>query len=198
MTVLLVGLIGLGIGGTTAAATLLDRVLLRSLPVSRPDELVMLGGLGPNDDSLYTFPEAFFRRARAASRTLSDLIAYRNTTLTVRTSAVPRAVRGVLVSDNLFEALGIRPVLGRIPTGANASQRHPPYALLSHGYWTRDFGGDSAVIGRVLSVNGASAVVSAVLPQTFSGMSAGQAPQDIWLPLTAVSTTNNCSRLSAS
>ena len=168
--------LALGIGATTAIFSLLDAVVLRSLPVSRPEELVLVGG------SQYPVFQAF----RQHTDVFADLLATSGVTpLDVEIDLGTRERTNVsLVSGSYFSTLGVRAAMGRVFTVND--DRVPgahPVAVASHGYWQRRFGGDVAVLGRVLRISGTPIAIVAVAPAGFFGEQVGDAP-DLWVPLT--------------
>jgi hypothetical protein len=169
--------LALGIGATTAIFSLLDAVILRSLPVSKPEELVLVVG-----GSQYPVFQAF----RQHTDVFADLLATSGVTpLEVEIDAGARDRTKVsLVSGSYFSTLGVRAAMGRVFT-VNDDQvpgAHP-VAVASYGYWQRRFGGDAAVLGRVLRISGTPITIVGVAPAGFFGEQVGEAP-DIWVPLT--------------
>ncbi|HMA44308.1 MAG TPA: ABC transporter permease, partial [Gemmatimonadales bacterium] len=116
-------------------------------------------------------------RDRATS--FSDLAAFRWSQQTF-TGDVPELVQGRSVTPNFFRVLGLRPLLGRVFTPAEALPGSPPVIVLSYGLWRRRFGGDSNVIGRPVPVAGGSAVVLGVMPPAFRPMPWGT--EEYWEP----------------
>jgi len=183
-SILVVLLLGLGMAVAAASVTLVDRVLFRSLPTLHPETLVLLGGTGADGAAVFGFPRTFVAQTRLEARSLSEVLAFSNTRLSVRADDAAEAVRGVLVSGNAFGLLMVRPLLGRILAANDDESANANVAVLSYGYWQRRFGGDRDVVGRALTINGQSFTVVGVLPRDFVGLSAGIAPQEIWLPMT--------------
>ena len=191
--------LALGIGANTAIFTLIDRVLLRSLPVEKPEELVMLGSgsqmgristSGPPERHHTLFSAPLFQDLRANGDAFSDLaavgsypvVAYLGTAVPVRGQQLERA-DALLVSGNFLQVLGTRALIGRLLTpDDDLTPGGHPVVVLGHGFWSRRFGRDPQALGRTVRVNGADYTVVGVLGPELSGISAGY-DTDLWIPL---------------
>jgi predicted permease len=192
-TTVIVGALALGIGANTAIFTLIDAVVVRSLPVAHPEQLVAIGdptrvssmsGGSPRTD-LLSYP--LFRDLRDQNQVFSGVLASgRTDRLDVRidgTSGEFEHPRGRFVSGNYFSLLGVRAFAGRtFDASADASPGASPIMTISYGYWTRRFHNDPSAIGRTVLVNGIKIVIVGVTPPSYSGEIVGQAP-DLWLPV---------------
>ena len=192
--------LALGIGATTAIFTLLQQVMLRSLPVARPDQLWRVGRgvrccytarYNQNDWNLFSW-EAY-RRFRADTPAFENLAAFQigagNAGLVVRRggSPAPAATRiGEYVSGNFFATLGISAWRGRLFADADDREGAPPAAVMSFHTWQDKYGSDPSVIGATYLLNGHSFTIVGVTPPGFFGakIAASDMP-DLWLPLTA-------------
>lgn len=189
--------LALGTGANTAVFSLLDAVLLRSLPVQEPDRLVLFGDATdvgitsafPNRSwHLYSYP--FFREMRRRSQSFADVAAV---------NSLPNRVHGVvnagapggelekinaqLVSGSYFPTLGVKALVGRTLTDADdQTPGGHPVAVVSHSWWQRRFGGDPSIVGKTIAVGGTSYAIVGVTPQEFFGTSVGESP-DLWVPL---------------
>jgi predicted permease len=178
-----------GIATNAAVFTLVDQVVLRSLPVARPGELVQLSSpdsesVGGNmgDGTELSYP--MYRDIKEHTTVLHDMFCRMEQGVTVTYSGRSELVQGELVTGTFFPALGIQPVLGRLFTAAeDASPGGHPVAVLSFGYWQSRFGGARDVIGRTLSVNGHPYEIVGVVSAGFSGFDMGSPPQ-VYLPMT--------------
>ncbi len=193
--------LALAIGANTAIFSLVNAVLLRSLPgVQSPDNLVLFsdgsfeGGFMANTPDpgilpAYSYP--LYNRLRRQLQLFDDIAAQQsNTTGAVveragsdsSSAADPASAR--CVTANFFDVLGVRALLGR--TFRADDQTAPganPVLVLSYGYWQRQFGGTLSVIGAQLTVNGFGYAVVGVAPPNFIGTKVGAAT-DFWVPLT--------------
>jgi predicted permease len=177
----------LGIGANTVVFAVLHALLLRPLPVARPHELVRVytsearaGASTSSADALggTSYPDYLdLRRAPA----LAALAAYMPVAANLRQGAADRRVEGRLVSGNFFATLGVRAALGRVLAPGDAGDE--PAVVLDHRFWRTALGGDSAVVGRALLLNGRSVTVVGVAPPEFVGVEL--AAVDVYLPLAA-------------
>src|SRR5580692_7742994 len=191
----------LGIGATTAIFTLVHQVMLKSLPVTRPDELWRVGDKvrccnwggytqgGDGDFSLFSW-EAY-KNFRAQTPEFSDLAALQagNAPLGVRRAGSPAQAdtrNGEYVSGNFFRALGIQPWIGRLMIDADDREGAPPVAVMSYRIWHEKYGADPSVLGATYQINGHPFTVIGIAPPGFYGAKlAGWGMPDFWLPLTA-------------
>jgi hypothetical protein len=159
--------LALGIGANTAMFTLLRGTLLRPLPHRDGERLVYVrqsavGAGQPNTN--FSVPEV--ADYRAAARTLATIAEYSSSVpfILVGSDGAPARIRAGIVSGNFFGVMGLEPVLDASSrTGTTA--RRPSVAVLSHQYWTEHFGGDSAVVGAAVRLNGiVSTIVGVVQP----------------------------------
>jgi predicted permease len=178
--------LGLGIGANAAIFSLLDQVLLRSLPVRDPGELVLLDGPGAFRGRTFnnmTFSYPMYTDFRDQNAVFSGVLARFPTAMTVVWQGQSERASGELVTGNYFEVLGVRPAIGRVFNAADdRTQGAHPVAVLSHGYWTRRFGSDPAVIDRTITVNGHPFTVAGVSAPGFDGIQVGQAV-DVMVPM---------------
>jgi predicted permease len=187
--------LAIGIGATTAIFTLVQQVVLQSLPVPRPEQLWRVGdtvrcchatGYAQRDWSLFSW-EAY-TRFRADTHDFEDLAAFQigNAELSVRDREGPIAARnGEYVSGNFFRTFGISAWRGRLLTDADDSQGAPLVAVMSFHTWQRQYASASSVVGATFDINGRPFTVIGVTPPDFVGAKiAASAMPDFWLPLT--------------
>ncbi len=177
--------LALGIGANTGIFTLLDAVLLKSLPVPDPEQLfIVKQGDHPADKS--RFPYRFFdhvHRQLPATAAIAAM-AWPDDFYTRTAKEQPQATLGQLVSGNYFQVFETYPVLGRLLTPADDEKLGgSPVTVLSYGYWQLHFAADPNVIGRKLEVNHVPFTIVGVAPRGFFGARAGTAPA-FWMPLT--------------
>lgn len=174
--------LALGLGANIAVVSLLQAVVLRTLPVRSPYDLVLLGERSPERE-VFSWSRTQFREL-SGSATLSGLCAFRpRIDMAVESPTGADVARGQLVSGNCFEVLGVGPALGRMlrPDDDDAGAAQPA-AIVSYGFWLRYFGGDPAAIGRTLQLKGRAFTVVGVTPPAFLGLEPGQAV-DVTVPL---------------
>lgn len=174
--------LALGIGAATAVFGLVDAVLLRPLPFPRADRLVVLShtltlqGVSRVDQSDATY--LYYRRA---SHTLSGAGAYQTVSvnLGVKGEAGAERVEGARVTASLLATLGVTPLRGRLFRDEEDRPGGPAIAILGERLWRRDFGGDPAIIGQRVPVDGVPREVIGVLPDRFAFPEEGT---ELWLP----------------
>jgi predicted permease len=176
--------LALGTGANTGIFTLLDAVLLKSLPVPNPEQLFIV----KQDNHLADksrFPYLFFDHVRRQLPDAASIAAmsWPDDFYVSLAEAQPQLTEGQLVSGNYFQVFETYPVLGRLLTPADDEKLGgSPVAVISYGYWQRQFGADRAVIGRKLVVNRVPLTIVGVAPQRFFGSRAGTQPA-FWMPL---------------
>ena len=160
--------LAVGIGGNTAIFSVIEGVLLKPLPYPHPEELVAvwLTARGLNIKDLDPSP-ADYLIYREQNRTFQDMGLYMWDSRNVTGLAQPEHVAGMDVSDGLLPILGVTPILGRSFTRGDDSPGSAETVMLTYGYWHRKFGGDRAVIGKTISVDGELRQIIGVLPQEF-------------------------------
>ncbi|HEU4768064.1 MAG TPA: ABC transporter permease [Pyrinomonadaceae bacterium] len=189
--------LALGIGANTAIFTLVNAVLLKSLPVSNPQELVLFTDVtgegtsvedSPRSGEWQRFSYASYKYFRDHNDSFQDIAAVRSgvSRLSVRQtdSQANAAVRasGHLVSGNFFSVLDVRAMRGRVLTPEDDKPNAEPAAVISHRYWERELNSDASVVGRRLIINGTNFTVVGVTPPEFFGERVRRAP-DFWLPI---------------
>jgi putative ABC transport system permease protein len=190
--------LALGIGATTAIFTLVHQVMLKSLPVTKPEELWRIGdkvrccnwgGYTQGSDGNFSlFSYEAYQHFRVNTPEFADLAALQagNAPLGVRREGAQGPIdtrNGQYVSGNFFRTLGINPWIGRLMTDADDQPGAPPVAVLSYHVWSEKYGADPAVVGAGYQINGHLFTVIGVAPPGFYGakLASGGMP-DIWLP----------------
>ena len=175
--------LALGIGANTAIFSLIDTVLLRTLPVRDPQQLFFLdnvGALGPNGGP----PYPCFERFRNQTHSFSGMAAVAGDNLDLMIDGHLERVSGVQASGSYFDVLGIKPALGRLMVPGD-ERLDPPVAVLSYAYWQHRFHGDPKVIGKVIRFNTYPLTVIGVTPPGFFGLQVGGS-SDVTVPITLV------------
>ena len=162
---LAVVILATGIAGSTVMFALVQAVLLRDLPFEEPERVVwMYNQRTERDRAPISLPD--FEDYRREASTLQGLAVFTNWTANLTAADSPERLEGIRVSGNFFELLGARAGFGRLLTPAD-EDGDARIAVLTHGLWLRRFGGDPAMIGRGISLNGATYTVVGVLPPRF-------------------------------
>ena len=193
-----VACLALGIGANTAIFSLFNAVMLRSLPVSHPAQLVFFGYSQAAGDmspvrritsglSGASLPYATFEALRDHASNLAGIFMYApvggesNNGLTLDVSGQPFTTDGEMVSGSYFAVLGVSPVLGRPIVESDLSPGAPGVIVISHKLWLREFAGRSSAVGQSIRVNNSPFTVVGVAPPGFAGLSGNVS--DLWLPL---------------
>lgn len=196
ITVLLT--LALGIGANAAIFTLVDSVLLRSLPVADPKMLVRLGdgnnccvNAGTSDSGDYSlFPTESYEQLKKNVPEFEELAAmqagFSFRPVTVRrdgASTQARSLMGEFVSGNYFRTFGLEPRAGRLLTDTDDLKGAPMTAVMSYQIWQRDYAGEASVIGSTFWVNTKAVTVVGIAPEGFYGDRMSSTPPDFYLPI---------------
>ncbi len=158
--------LALGIGANTAIFSLVHGVLLRPLPYLDDGDLVVLRQKAPKagiDNLAFSVQEVYDYRDQ--NQSLGSLVEYHNMTFTLLGRGEPERVRTGVVSAEFFDLLGVKPLHGRTFRAEDDVPGAEAVLVLSHPYWQRSFGGDSAIVGQVFEMNNRPHTVVGVLPQ---------------------------------
>lgn len=163
--------LALGIGANTAIFSLVDGILLRPLPFSKPSELVSVTG---------TYPKGGFVAMREQVKSLDVASYFEGHEFNLTGQGEPVRLTGTLVSAEFFLVLGARPELGRpfYPGEDKAGQNN--YVILSHALWQQRFASDPSIVGRSIELEGVSRQVVGVMPADFRFPSS---KTQVWIPL---------------
>lgn len=198
--------LALGIGGNTAVFTLIDRVMLKPLPVQRPSELYRLGdtddccvnsGL-PGSFSLFSYD--LYTHLRDAAPQFSQLAAFQANTRAVTIGrpdgdTPPETMNGAFVSGNYFQMFELVPAAGRLLQPADDRRGASPVAVISYRAWTERFQARADVVGSAIALNSVDATIVGVAPQRFYGDTLRPNPPEIWIPLSNEPLLQPASRL---
>jgi predicted permease len=180
--------LALGIGANAAIFSLTDAVLLQSLPVKQPQQLVAFTTIDQKADSNNSFSYPMYQDLRDKNEVFSGVIARGGAQMSISYEGRNDRVRGELVSGNYFDVLGVRPWAGRLFT--QEDDRTPgahPVAVLSYDFWERRFGKDQNIVGKTILVNEHPITVVGVSPPSFYGTEiSGHADVRVPLMMTTV------------
>jgi predicted permease len=181
-TSVVVASLALGIGANTAIFTLIDQLVLRLLPVKNPEQLVMIWTTGPHMGSnrgdrraSYPMYQDFQQKAAA----FSHVVCRYQTALSITFGNQTERVQGELVSGNFFQALSVKPALGRVfsPEEDDRVYKGHPVVILSHDFWVTRFAADPKVIGQKIVVDNYPMTIVGVSAAGFHGLDPSRAPQ---------------------
>jgi predicted permease len=170
--------VALGIGANTAIFSILNAVMLKSLPVSRPDELVSLTRLEHGD----AFTNPLWEAVRNGQDVFSDAFAFGPDKFNLTNGGEARRVNGVYVSGDFFSTLGVPTLVGRPIVKSDDERGCPGVAVLSYGYWNDAYNADPNVVGHTIPLNTHPFTIIGVARPGFFGVSVGEGPQ-IYVPL---------------
>lgn len=199
--------LALGIGANTAIFSVINAMLLKTLPVKEPKQLVMLNWASangwPGEGLIYnaagswnqeksgrlvcwSFPYYVYQQIVERNQAFSNVaaVAGNGSALSVAYGGEPAQADGQYVSGSFFATLGVRAVAGRMFDESDDRLGATPAVVLGYGYWQRRFGGDVGIVGRMIEINGAPATVEGVGEPGFFGIQPGRSV-DVWLPLHA-------------
>jgi putative ABC transport system permease protein len=168
--------LALGIGANTAIFSLMNAILLKTLPVSQPERLVALTSFS-RDERVGSFGYPDYLALRDGNNAFSGLLAASSLQpVHAGIGSDSEAAQRKIVSDNYFSVLGVQPVLGRLFAAGDETQ---PVAVISDRLWKRRFGGDPAAAGRTIDLDDMPVTVIGVAPPEFVGETIGEGT-DIW------------------
>jgi putative ABC transport system permease protein len=181
--------LALGIGANTSIFQLLDAVRLRTLPVSNPQELVVVkvsnskGRSGDFRGSFPMFTNAIWEHIRDGQRAFSGMAAWNSISFNLAAGGRTRLVRGMYVNGDFFQTLGVQPVQGRLFSSADDhSGCGLPGAVISYAFWQKEFGGGASAVGSKLNIEGHPVEIVGVTPAEFYGIEVGRG-YDVALPI---------------
>lgn len=184
--------LALGIGANTAVFSVMNAVLLKSLPVSDPERVVYLNTSGAphhgnnTGDWTTSFSYPVYQELRQQKNALSEVIAYvpvssGGSKIAVRVGPEPEEAEGDMVSGNFFSGLGVAVARGRGFTAQDEVQ-HAPVAVISYNYWTQRFSRSPDVLGKTLYVKGIPLIIVGIASEGFEGVEPGSST-DFWIPM---------------
>jgi predicted permease len=164
--------LALGIGANSAIFSLADALLLRPLPILAPSDVMNISTSTPdNPFGAVSYPNYLDLRAR--SQSFDGMTAFELSTLSIATSpqALPQIYAGVVASDNFFQTLGVKPILGRgfLPEEGKVPGRDA-VAVISYDFWQTQYANDPSAVGRSIRVKGVDFTIVGVAPRSFTGI----------------------------
>lgn len=172
-TAVVVLTLALGIGANTAIFSLMNGLMLKSLPVRDPGRLVEI----KRDPQKNGFTNPIWEYIRDKQEVFDSVLAFAGTAFNLATSGEIHRAQGLYVSGSFFDTLGVRPVLGRLiaPTDdVRGCGTNGPVAVLSYGFWQGEYGGRPAALNRSITIDGREHTIIGVTPPDFFGVSRGE------------------------
>ncbi|MBP6717144.1 MAG: ABC transporter permease, partial [Acidobacteria bacterium] len=164
--------LALGIGANTAIFSILDSLMLKSLPVSDPQRLARITATGERQN----FTNPLWEQLRARPELAQGLAAFGTSPFNLAETGPADRVAGLWVSGRFFDVMGVRPLLGRVITEADDQRTggpDGPVAVINERFWRARFNGDPAVLGRRLTLDHATFTIVGVTPASFFGPTVG-------------------------
>jgi putative ABC transport system permease protein len=191
--------LALGIGANTAIFSLVDTLMLRSLPVRQPEQLVELLFKYPRDPRLNMYPWKYYERFRDQNHVFADLVAVSSEPGHFQVTGAthgPEVVDGVYVSGNFFAALGLQPAIGRLigPEESQIGSARATVAVITWSCWQSRFNLDPTVLGKELIVDNVPMTIIGVTRPEFFGLQLGMDPP-LWMPMAVEPLLQKPSRL---
>ena len=180
--------LALGIGANTAIFSLIDSVILKTLPVAHPEQLVQVV---MRQSPVFTNP--IWEQLRDRQDVFSGIFAVGNTRFNLTSGGEARYARGYYASGQFFDTLGMHALVGRTFTKADDKRGCPGTVVLSYGFWQREYGGRADVVGKNISLDNHPFEILGVLRPGFTGIDVGS-DQDLYAPICSsriIQGTNN-------
>ena len=185
VTIVAVVALTLGIGANTAIFTVVNAVLLRSLPYNEGERLALIWEKRPtNDQNVINLGN--FYDWKEQNNVFEDMAAFFDLTLNLTGSGEPEELTAQIATTNLFSVLGVNAIQGRTFTADDGKKGQPDVVVISYDLWQRRFGGDPGVVGRNVTLNNETNTIVGVLPPDFGwyvqkGSMVKKAPE-VWSP----------------
>jgi putative ABC transport system permease protein len=177
--------LGLAIGASTAVFSVVNTVLLKALPFSQPERLVLLyEAIGKSGPVGFSAPD--FRGFRERAKSFDGMAAFGDTGYELSGVQQPERITAARVSASLFDVLGVAPALGRT-FSVDDDEGRRPVVILSDGLWRRGFAADPGVLGRAILLDRVSYTIVGVMPRSFvfpnRGPQLNSEPADVFVPI---------------
>jgi predicted permease len=171
-TMVAVLILALGIGANVAVFSVVDTILLRPLPFGNPQRLTWIADLtGKSGASSQTYSVDAYDEFRSQNHSFQDVTGYfafsSSDNYKLTGNGEPRPLSGIMVAGNFFQTLQVTPSVGRLFTEDELRLHGRPAVLLIHSFWQRQYGGDPAIVGKAIDLDGTPTTVIGVLPEQF-------------------------------
>jgi macrolide transport system ATP-binding/permease protein len=174
--------LALGIGVNTTVFSVLDAVMLRSLPIESPERMVNIATLVKGGEPHLDFSYPLYSGLRDGNQTLSGIVAYTETNLGLTAGDQTERIRGEIVSANYFSVLGVQPAIGSAFGPDDERPGAARAAVISDALWRRRLAGDPGVLSKTITLNGRTFSVVGVAPRKYAGLLRGM-QTDVWITL---------------
>jgi predicted permease len=175
--------LGLGIGANTTIFSVTNALLLQSVPVADPARLLAVYTTDKKNPGFAPISHLNWKDYARDGEVFEGVLGYDWTPMSLNTGGEPQVLFGQLVSGNYFDLLGVRAAVGRT-FGPHEDEipGRDPVVVLSHGFWTKRFGGDPRAVGQTLNLNGGAYTILGVAPANYTGLDVGVRPE-VWVPM---------------
>lgn len=181
-TVIAIATLALGLGANTAIFSFVNAFLLRPLPFSAPDRLVVLGEVNPDKRrNLATASPRNIEDWQKQTQTIEQFGAWRDWHFRVSTTSGPLAATSAISSPELFQVLGIKPLRGRLPVPEENQVGRDHVVVITNSFWQTQFAGSEDVVGQTLWLDKEPFTIVGILPENFEALNLGSF--EIWAPL---------------
>lgn len=197
LTTLAVLTLALGIGACTAVFSVVDAILLRPLPYTESDKIVIPWRLAPKEVDPIPWGPNEFRLFSKESKTFQDLGAFMSQPFTMTGVEEAKLLEGLRVSSGFFSVLGVSPIVGRTFTAQEDRPGYEHEVILSYQLWQDQFGADQHLLGLPMNLNGETYTIIGVMPADFTFPHANEMPgafsfpreAQLWVPLALPATS---------
>ena len=180
--------LAVGIGLNATIFCIVDRLILRPLPVQNPDELVLITIQGEKGGSTTSLPYPEYLDLRNQCRTLSGIIGTQRHMAILSSGEMPELLPSEYVTRNYFSVLGVKAHLGRVFRDGDADLAEP-VVVISYRLWQSRFGGDAGIAGKAIELTRKQVTVIGVAPRDFAGTQRPAAVTDVWYPVESAGST---------
>ncbi len=172
--------LAIGIGSTTALFSVVHALLVKPLPYADAERLVVVWEHNlPRDRARNVVSPANYLAWKERNRSFERMAAFTQNRVTMTGKGDPQELTTIVVTADLMDLLGIRPMLGRGFAAGEDQEGATPTIVLSHATWLRQFGGDASLVGRAVTINGEPATVIGIMPRSFEVFGL---PADVYVP----------------
>jgi predicted permease len=189
-TVVAILSLALGIGANTTVFSLMDAVMLRSLPIQNPEQIVDIATVVSGQEPHTDFSYSLYKGLRDNNQALSGVIAYSDTNFGLAAGDKTERIGGEYVSANYFSVLGVQPTIGSTFSASDEQLGAPRAAVISDALWTKFLNRDPSVLQKTITLNGRTFSVVGVAPRGFSGLLRG-IKTDVWISLPQMAGLSN-------
>ncbi|HKS06706.1 MAG TPA: ABC transporter permease [Gemmatimonadaceae bacterium] len=184
MSIIAILTLALGIGANMSVLSLINATLFKPAPASEPGQLVWVALRNEQRGRFTSWSYPRYKDFAEFTRSYTGVLTYGSLEISLGGDN-PQRMRGLAVSGNYFDVLGLRPALGRTLHASDDAPGGPPVAVISHATWMARFGGDSTIVGKQVVINAQPFTLVGVAPKGFTGISLGDATS-VWLPVASV------------